>query len=269
MKPTLNIIGAGKVGKVLARQFHQHHIFTVQDVHNRSYASGAAACEFIGAGTALTSMSAMRSADITMITVADDQIKTCSEQLQQHNLLQASSIVFHCSGALDSGELGLHHGAASLHPMRSFADPELVANQFAHTICTLEGDALASRILSHAMRQIGAEVLPIRAENKTLYHAAGAFTSNYLVTLMDAALQTFEQAGISTELAKRMAQPMAQETLNNIFRIGTQRALTGPIARGDHKTVERHRQALQQWDSGMTDLYNQLARATETMKRRE
>jgi len=268
MKPTLNIIGAGKVGQVLARQFQQHHIFTIQDVLNRSYASSAAACAFIGAGTALTSMSAMRPADIYMISVADDQINACSEQLKQHHLLQPASIVFHCSGALDSRELGLHHGAASLHPMRSFADPERVASEFAHTICTLEGDALATRVLNHALHQIEAEVIPITAENKTLYHAAGVFTSNYLVTLMDAALQTFEQAGISAELARKMAQPMAQETLNNIFRIGAQRALTGPIARGDHNTVERHRQALQQWDSGMTDLYNQLAQATETMKRR-
>jgi predicted short-subunit dehydrogenase-like oxidoreductase (DUF2520 family) len=269
MKPTLNIIGAGKVGQVLAQQFQRHHIFAVQDVLNRSVASAQTACDFIGAGTAVNQITDMRPADVYMITVADDQIHTCSQQLKQHHLLQPSTIVFHCSGALDSGELGISHGAASLHPMRSFADPERVAAGFAGTICSLEGDATAVRVLTHALHQIEAEVLPIKTQSKTLYHAAGVFTSNYLVTLMDAALQTFEAAGISPEMARKMAQPMAQETFNNIFRIGAQRALTGPIARGDHKTVARHQQALAAWDSGMADLYNQLATATQKLKQRQ
>jgi predicted short-subunit dehydrogenase-like oxidoreductase (DUF2520 family) len=269
MKPTLNIIGAGKVGKVMAQQFHRHHIFAIQDVLNQSLSSAQSACEFIGAGNAVQAVSDMRQADIYMITVADDQIKTCSAQLREYQLLQPSTVVFHCSGALSSGELGLNHGAASLHPMRSFADPERVAAGFAGTICSLEGDSYAVKVLTHALHQIDAEVLPIKTESKTLYHAAGVFTSNYLVTLMDAALQTFEAAGISAEMARKMAQPMAQETLNNIFRIGTQRALTGPIARGDMHTVERHQQALRTWDGEMADLYDQLARATQQMKQRD
>jgi predicted short-subunit dehydrogenase-like oxidoreductase (DUF2520 family) len=268
MKPTLNIIGAGKVGQVLAQQFQRHHIFAIQDILNRSIGSAQNACAFIGAGTAVDLITDMRAADLYMITVADDQISTCSELLRQHHLLLPSTIVFHCSGALNSGELGISHGAASLHPMRSFADPARVAAEFAGTICSLEGDATAVRVLTHALHQIEAEVLPIKTESKTLYHAAGVFTSNYLVTLMDTALQTFEAAGISPEMARKMAQPMAQETLNNIFRIGPQRALTGPIARGDQKTVARHQQALAAWDPAMADLYNQLASATQNMKQR-
>jgi len=203
-----------------------------------------------------------------MITVPDDQIKSCSQQLQERGLINSKTIVFHCSGALDSSELDLGTGAASLHPLRSFADPLYVAQHFIPTICTLEGDQQAKAGLTLACQKIGAQIVEIDREGKALYHAAAVFASNYLVTLMDAALQTFEAAGIEPDMAVRMAKPLAQETFNNIFQLGTQQALTGPIARGDSQTVERHHAALKKWDKNMAALYTELAKSTKKMKGR-
>jgi len=268
MKPTLNIIGAGKVGRVLAQQFFKHHVFTIQDVLNRSADSAQSACTFIGAGTTVSDISAMRPADIFLIAVPDDQIRSCSLLLQQHHLIQPSSIVFHCSGALGSDQLDMKRGAASLHPMRSFADPAQVAAEFPGTICSLEGDDYAIRVLIHALRQIEAQVVSINLESKTLYHAAAVFASNYLVTLMDAALQTLEGAGIEPAMAAKMVEPLARESLQNVFRLGTRHALTGPIARGDQNTVARHEAALKNWNGKMASLYHKLAEATLAMKQR-
>jgi predicted short-subunit dehydrogenase-like oxidoreductase (DUF2520 family) len=268
MKPTLNIIGAGKVGKVLGQQFFRHHVFTVQDVMNRSAQSSSSACEFIGAGTPVSDLSALRPADIYLIAVPDDQIRACSLQLQHEHLIQPSSIMFHCSGALGSDQLELQRGAASLHPLRSFADPALVAEQFSGTLCTLEGDDYARRVLSHALNQIGAQVVAIKPESKTLYHAGAVFAGNYLVTLMDAAQQTLEAAGISGDMAAKMIEPLASEALHNAFRLGTRAALTGPIARGDQNTVVQHEAALKNWNENMAALYRELAAATLAMKQR-
>lgn len=268
MKQTISIIGAGKVGRVLGKLFHRHQIFTIQDVLNRSQISGMAACEFIGAGNAIGDFSALRAADIFMISVPDDQIKICSLRLQERKIITPKTIIFHCSGALDSSELGLDTGVASLHPLRSFANPRYVAQHFIPTICTLEGDEKLVRQLTPAFQKIGAQVVEIKKEGKSLYHAAAVFSSNYLVTLIDAALQTFEAAGISPEMALRMAKPLAQETFNNVFQMGARQALTGPIARGDTRTVKRHCDALKNWNKGMAALYMELATATKTMKDR-
>lgn len=268
MKQTLSIIGAGKVGQVLGQQFHRHQIFRIQDVLNRTVESSEAACAFIGAGQPISDFAELRPADIFMITVPDDQIRNCSIKLQEQGLITAATIVFHCSGALNASELGLKDGAASLHPMRSFADPAFVAQHFIPTICTLEGDRKATRMLALACQNAGTQIVEINAEGKTLYHAAAVFASNYLVTLMDAALQTFAAAGIPHEMALRMTKPLAQETFNNIFKMGTQQSLTGPIARGDARTVERHQEALKKWDGNVADLYVQLAKSTQTMKDR-
>ena len=268
MKPTLSIIGAGKAGRVLAHQFVRHHVFTVQDVMNRSLQSSQSACEFIGAGTPVGEPGALRAADIFLIAVPDDQIKATSLLLQEQHLIEPSTIVFHCSGALGSDQLGMQRGAASVHPMRSFADPAQVAANFAGTICTLEGDPYANRVLQHALHQIEANVLCIKLESKTLYHAAAVFASNYLVTLMDAALQTLVAAGIRSDMAMKMVAPLATESLDNVLRLGPRAALTGPIARGDQNTVLRHEEALNNWDGNMAVLYHELARATVSMKQR-
>ncbi len=272
-KLTLSIVGAGKVGRVLGQQFVLHKVFTLQDVVNRSLASSAAACRFIGAGQALSDMDKMRPADVLMLAVSDDQITACSLALQQRGIIHASSIVFHCSGALCASELALPGingntsgaSAASLHPVRSFADPEYVTTHFAGTICSLEGDTRATVILNHALHTIGAEVVPLQANGKALYHAAAVFASNYAVTLMDAALTTYEAAGISPDMARRMAEPLAQETLSNVFRLGTKQALTGPIARGDLITVARHQDALNNSNKSNAALYQALTGATQNM----
>ena len=269
MEQTLSIIGAGKVGRVLGHQFNTHQIFTIRDVLNRTVASGLEACEFIGAGNAITDYAELQPADVFMIAVPDDQIKACSLRLQKQGLIQSSTIVFHCSGALGSKELQLNRGAASMHPLRSFADPAHVAHHFFTTMCTLEGDEYATQYLSLALKKIGMQVVAINQEGKTLYHAAAVFASNYLVTLMDASLRTFEAAGISPEMALRMAKPLAHESFNNIFRLGPKESLTGPVARGDVQTIKRHQSALKKWDGDMAELYTAMAKSTKNMKDRD
>ena len=132
----------------------------------------------------------------------------------------------------------------------------------------MEGDADATAVLTKALEQIDAQVVHLESAGKTLYHAAAVFASNYLVTLMDTALTTYQAAGIPLEMAQRLAAPLAQETLSNVFRIGAQQALTGPIARGDLATVARHQSMLDQVDHDKARLYQELAQATLRMKQR-
>ena len=262
MQATLNIVGAGKVARALAKQFHVHQVFQVQDVYSRSFSSAATACQFVGAGNPVHDLGELRAADLVMVAVPDDQIRSCSEALRKQHKVAGDTIVFHCSGALSSGELGPITAAASVHPLRSFADPAQVAEQFAGTICTLEGSARATDVLRQALLQIGARVVSIKPENKALYHAGAVFANNYLVTLMDAALQTMQAAGIDADMATAMVQPLALGAFGDTFRLGAGAALTGPIARGDVQTVARHEQALQQWDPEFARLYQALAVAT-------
>jgi predicted short-subunit dehydrogenase-like oxidoreductase (DUF2520 family) len=105
LRRTLNIIGAGNVGKTLGRLWTLNQTFVCQDVLNRSIGSSQRAVSFIGAGRAIDDYADLRPADVWMIAAPDDQIMQCAEQLAHAGSLSAGSVVFHCSGALLSSEL--------------------------------------------------------------------------------------------------------------------------------------------------------------------
>jgi predicted short-subunit dehydrogenase-like oxidoreductase (DUF2520 family) len=269
---TLNIVGAGHVGRALGRLFYARRAFAVQDVLARSPASARGAVEFIGAGQAVDAMPALRPADVWMLAVPDDRIAEVARQLAACCRLQGA-VVFHCSGAKASTELDALRQAgalaASVHPVRSFADPQQVADAFDGTFCGVEGDEGALALLNPALGTIGARVVGIDARAKTVYHAASVFASNYLVTVLDAALRAYQAAGISEDVARELARPLATETLANVFRLGPETALTGPIARGDTATVARQQAAVGAWDPPTGALYDALAAATWDLARRK
>ncbi|QAU34648.1 Rossmann-like and DUF2520 domain-containing protein [Janthinobacterium sp. 17J80-10] len=272
MQKTLNIIGAGKLGQALGRLWFDSATFRLHDVLNRSLASAQRAAEFIGAGKAIDNRSELRPADVYLIATPDDRIAASCDALAQSGLLHSGSIVFHCSGALPSSVLqaaaGRGAAVASIHPIRSFAAPAEVVKSFAGTWCGMEGDARALALLAPAFTAIGAHTVPIRADAKIHYHAGAVFASNYLVTLLDVARQSYMRAGIAPDVALLMIAPLVRETVDNVFRLGPEGALTGPIARGDIATAERQRQAVTAADPAHGEIYALFMQLTRELAAR-
>jgi len=259
MGKTLNIIGCGHVGQTLGHLWHAQQTLIIQDVLNQTVQSGQSAVDFIRGGRVAFDWLSLKSADLWMITVRDDQIALVADRLAESGLLRTGDIVFHCSGALPSDLLvcvkssGAH--IASVHPIKSFADPAIAVTNFVGTFCGIEGDAAATTILSSAFQSIGGQLISINASQKTLYHGASVMVSNYLVALMEVGIQSFMQAGISREDALKIVAPIASGTIQNIASLGTAHALTGPIARGDGMTVDRQRVAFSHWQADYGELY--------------
>ena len=259
---TLNVIGCGNVGQVLSRLWTMHNVLEVRSILNRSLESGSRAVEFVGSGHAVESYAQMEPADVFMISAGDGAIEECCRRLSGTGLLRERTIVFHCSGILPSSILhpAREQGAsvASVHPIRSFADPDVVVDTFAGTFCALEGDAAACEVLRDALHRCGAITFPVTPEHKTIHHVATVMVCNYLVALMEVGLRCFEQAGLPRETAAKVIQPIVTETLANVFRLGPVQALTGPIARGELSVVAKHSRALGEWDEKILGLYQSL-----------
>lgn len=269
---TLAIVGAGHVGRTLGRLWQVAGVFDIAGVLARSPASAQRGVDFIGAGVPVAQPADLPAADIYLLAVTDDQIVPACAALAATRSLQGA-IVFHCSGALASGtlEAARQGGAllASVHPVRSFADPAAVVAAFAGTFCGTEGDAAALAVLVPALEAIGARPVAIDPAAKTVYHAAAVFASNYLVTVLDAALRAYQAAGIPADVARELAQPLAQESLSNVFRMGAAEALSGPIARGDYATVQRQQAAVSAWDADSGTLYGALVPPTAALAARK
>jgi predicted short-subunit dehydrogenase-like oxidoreductase (DUF2520 family) len=260
---TLSIIGCGKLGQTLARLWSEHLVFRVLDVLNRSSESAQQATAFIGAGKAAASFEEMQVADVFLIGTPDGQIAEAAETLSASIALRRGAVVFHCSGALPSTVLQSvkKKGAfvASMHPIKSFSSAQAAATSFAGTWCGIEGDQEALEVLRPAFERLGARSVNIRTEDKLIYHAAAVFASNYLVTLLDVALQAYMKAGISENVARELIAPLVKGTLDNVMHSGPEQALTGPIARGDLKTVEHQYRALSAWSKDHARLYKQMS----------
>jgi predicted short-subunit dehydrogenase-like oxidoreductase (DUF2520 family) len=265
--PRLTVIGAGHLGRSLARLWQQAGVFTLLDVVTTHAASAQDAVRFIGGGQPQVSGAPLAAADVYLIATPDNQISAAAKALAAHGKLNSAQTVFHCSGALTAAALGAAAPArlASIHPILSFAQPEQAISNFAGTWCGAEGEAEALARLIPAFEALGARVVPVESNKKILYHAAAVIGSNYLVTLMEAALQAYEAAGIARADAMQMLKPLAGGALDNALRVGPAQALSGPIARGDWETVRRQEQALRTTQASLADFYSELARRTEML----
>src|SRR5687768_1113949 len=118
---TLNVIGAGRVGRTLAALWRQKQVFTVQDVLDGMPEGGRSAVAYIAEGRAVERITAMRAADVWMIATPDGMIGASAQALAAAGRVRSGDIVFPCSGSLASTEIsGAVPGAraASIHPLK-------------------------------------------------------------------------------------------------------------------------------------------------------
>lgn len=261
---TLNLIGAGRVGRTLATLWARFGVLEIQDVLTSRLASAQDACTAIGAGTAVATLQAMRPADVWMVAVQDARIAEVASALAASQTSGATRpIVFHCSGAQNAGSLQplADQGwrTASAHCILSFANVEAATQQFAGTACALEGDAGACAALEPAFQSIGGQCFRVAAEDKVLYHAAAVFATNFLPVLQSVAEAAWVRSGVPPALLPQLRANLLRNAVDNITRQGPAGALTGPAARGDVAAIERQAAVVHAWDAPSGDAYQALS----------
>jgi predicted short-subunit dehydrogenase-like oxidoreductase (DUF2520 family) len=228
----LSIVGAGRCGRTLGRLARLAG-YRIGTVTCRTMAHAREAAAFIGAGRPSTKP---EGAALTLIAVPDGEIGGVARALR----MPKGGVAAHTCATFGAEALRPLKPAGGLHPLRSFADPALAAASFAGTACAVDGDAAAVKTLRAFVTAIGGTVLRVRAGRKALYHAGAVFASNYVVSVLEAALRLFEKAGVQRPAALRALATLAEGTLANVRAVGIPEALTGPIERGDADTVARH-----------------------------
>ncbi len=213
----------------------------------------------------MTSLNQLEPSDILWITVPDDQIAPLAKTLAETKIIAPGTLVVHCSGVLSSAVLTplAQQGCytASLHPLKVFKNHPLESTAFHGCYCTLEGHPEATNILEPLFKALGAILVSIKPEQKTTYHAAAVIASNYVVTLASLGTQLLNETGIKANLAKLMIQQLMQSSLNAIETTSSlEDALTGPLARGDIRTIKSHMEGLNEKNS--RDFYRAAALAT-------
>lgn len=267
-RPRLSCIGAGRTGSTLCYLLAQ--VIDLNQIINQTMQSAREAVAFIGHGeavaTELTDYKVLKPSDIWMISCPDDQIQTIGEALFASGILNPGNIVFHCSGALSTTiwaeSVTTEIGIASLHPIHSFSDPSTSVNCFSGVHCAVEGDILATESLKALFEPIGAVLFKINKYKKPLYHASNVMACNYLVSLLELSQLMLAKAVVDEDETKHLLQPLIRQTLNNYFNLGAEKALTGPISRGDTDTVRSHLKALERELPVWQEAYSSLGKST-------
>jgi predicted short-subunit dehydrogenase-like oxidoreductase (DUF2520 family) len=219
-------------------------------IADRDPAAAREARRIVGRGRATADMrrAAARGAGVVFVCVPDDALAGVAQRLARAGGDWAGRTVFHTSGLLSSAALEplRRRGAsvASLHPVQSFPARTGRPRLFRGIVWSVEGDAGTVRLGAAIARGLGGRAVRLSAEAKPLYHAACSVASNFLVALEAAGAGLLADAGFDRRAATRALLPLVQGTLQNVKELGWARALTGPVARGDVRTVRRHLQAL-------------------------
>lgn len=262
MKREITIIGAGVIGCAIGFLLKKagHEVLGIISRTEESAKRGAAfvGCQLYSAGD----YGLAAKADTIFITTPDRAIGEVCQELARSAHLKDGAIVVHMSGALPASVLAPASGSGalllSLHPLQTFAEVSEAVKSLPGSYFTIEGD---SEALSHGrliVADLGGLAIEITPEAKPLYHAGACAASNYLVSLVDFALEFFRAMNLSKQEALKALLPLIKGTLNNIEKMGIPQALTGPISRGDCETVRMHLEAIEAKAPGLGPLYREL-----------
>lgn len=192
-------------------------------------------------------------ADVVLVCVPDAAIPEVARKIEP------GPLVGHCSGVSTLAALAPHE-AFSMHPLMTVAGDAMVS--FAGAGCAVAGSTHRARRFATALaRRLRMRPFSVNEADRDLYHAAAAMASNYLVTIECAAERLAALARVDRELLV----PLVRAAVENWARLGARKALTGPIARGDHETASRQRAAVALRAPELIDLWDALSRATQTL----
>jgi predicted short-subunit dehydrogenase-like oxidoreductase (DUF2520 family) len=226
------------------------------------------ACAVVGAGRMGTVMAAGLNAggplrrgepvppgtQVVLLCVPDGQIAAAAAAVP------GGPLVGHCSGATGLEALGARE-AFSLHPLMSVptgSGPEVLRGAGCAVDATTPRALETANLLARALGMRAAHVAP---QDRVAYHAAAAMASNFLVALEAVAERLAKTAGVSRE----QLAPLVLATAHQWAEIGPERALTGPIVRGDEDVVARHRAVVAERTPELLELWDALADATRTL----
>jgi predicted short-subunit dehydrogenase-like oxidoreductase (DUF2520 family) len=256
------VIGAGVTGTALAVTVSQKG-WPVVGVSSRTLSSAQNLAKLVpDCQVCHTAQELADAAEMVFITTPDDVIARVCSELQWH---EGQSVV-HCSGAhsVDILESARRLGASvgSFHPLQTFASVDQAIRNLPGTTFALEAEESLLSTLKELAELLNGDWVELRPGDKVLYHTAAVFACNYLVTLVKLAQDLWKDFGVSSKEATRALLPLIKGTINNIDNIGLPDCLTGPVARGDLGTIDRHLSTLEARSPSLLTTYKELGLQT-------
>jgi predicted short-subunit dehydrogenase-like oxidoreductase (DUF2520 family) len=198
--------------------------------------------------------------DVVIIATPDAVIATVAASIEP----VATTAVVHLSGSLGPDVLAPHARRAVVHPIMGLPNDEIGAGRLLDDgwFALTEGcDPVGAQVVE----ALGGRAITLRddPDTRALHHAACCVAGNHLVTILGQVERLAAAAGVSPSAYLELVRAV----VDNVEDLGAAAALTGPVARGDYGTVERHREAVAAHAPKELALYDALVPATEDLAR--
>jgi len=235
-QPKVALVGPGRAGTAIARALvAAGHELTAVAGRAPDAAGVVVAAEEFGARPCSVGEVA-RDADLVIVATPDAVIGDAAAAVIP--ALRGDALVLHCSGSLGLEVLAPIAAARPdvrlgvLHPLQTLPASDVGEARLLGAWAAVTGPpevaALAERLGMHPFT--------VADEHRDRYHAAACIASNHLVAL----LAQVERVGADADVPLAVFEPLVRATIDNVFALGPEAALTGPVSRGDVRTVARH-----------------------------
>jgi predicted short-subunit dehydrogenase-like oxidoreductase (DUF2520 family) len=225
-RPTYGLIGRGRLATHLARYFQLEKLPYRQwhRTHPESLDRSVDGC------------------DVLLLAISDDAI----EPFIAANSDVTDRPVVHFSGSL------VVDGADGLHPLMTFGSELYDHDTYRAIPFVSERGGLS---FGDVFPTLGNPSWVLNADLKPLYHALCVLAGNFTTMLWSKAFADFEKR---LGLPREVLLPYLERTAANTFAAG-ESALTGSLARGDQRTIDRDLTALE--GDPYREVYQAFARA--------
>ena len=258
----VGVIGTGRAGSVIGAALHRvgHEVVAVAAV---SEISRLRAQALLPQAPIVDVADVAAASDLVLVAVPDDVLEGLLAGLAASGVVKPGQFWVHLSGRFGTEVMApvAAEGALPLaiHPVMSFTGTSMDLMRLEECPFGVTAPDELRSAAEALVIEIGGDPIWVPEDKRVLYHAALAFGSNYLITLVAQSADLLAAAGI--EEPRRVLAPLLGASLDNALRLGDQ-ALTGPVARGDAATVEAHLAVLKNQSELAAASYRALARVT-------
>ena len=174
--------------------------------------------------------------ELIILTVPDDTIQHVANILLPINY-HLSPIIAHTSGSVSIEALGSWGDrAAVFYPMQTFTTD--TKRSFSDVPLFLEGNAEVLALLQPLADRMSQRVQVLDSASRAKLHLGAVMVSNFTNLLYTYADELIPGVDIHAY------EPLIRGQLENVFSLGPRASQTGPAARGDEATIQRHMEML-------------------------
>lgn len=258
MSLIITIIGTGNVAWHLAPALERAgHV--INEIYGRSENKALLLSEKLSNPAVTESLDFSRSiSSLFIVAVSDDAIGSVASEI----VLPDRAILVHTSGTVPMSRLqrtDLDH-IGVFYPLQTFSRNRDI--NFSGLPLLIEAsDATTQMRLEEIGESLGSEVTMVKSENRLAIHLAAVFANNFTNHMIDIADQVMEDNALDFNLLK----PLIRETVEKALAQNPSTTQTGPAARGDADTMQKHLQRLE-YNPQLQELYRVISESISKCK---